>query len=127
MTGENHDISEYRDLLAMLDAIDMSKRKEEKSLVTRIEDEIYYALESSITDENEVEELSGLVDEILELIPYDLFKSDLLSDIEEKKNSFNEPERDYDEDFNRDFGGGFKKDDDASIDEMMTSLRTFSD
>jgi hypothetical protein len=127
MTWENHDISEYRDLLAMLDAIDMSKRKEEKSLVTRIEDEIYYALESSITDENEVEELSGLVDEILELIPYDLFKSDLLSDIEEKKNSFNEPERDYDEDFNRDFGGGFKKDDDASIDEMMTSLRTFSD
>ena len=127
MTWENHDISEYRDLLAMLDAIDMSKRKEEKSLVTRIEDEIYYALESSITDENEVEELSGLVDEILELIPYDLFKSDLLSDIEEKKNSFNEPERDYDEDFNRDFGGSVKKDDDTSIDEMMTSLRTFLD
>ena len=125
MTCEDLKIHEFRDLLDMFDAMGMSERKEEKSLVTRIEDEIYYALESSITDENEAEELSGLVDEILELIPYDLFKCDFLSDIEEKKNSFEEPERDYDEDFHREFGGGFKKNDDAGIEEMMTSLRKF--
>src|SRR5690554_8107982 len=97
----------------MFDEIGLSKRKEEKSLVERIEDEIYYTLKDNINDENGAEELSGLVDEILELIPYDLFKSDFLSDIEEKKNSFEEPERDYDEDFNRDLGGSVKKDDDA--------------
>lgn len=127
MTCEDLQIHEYRDLLDMFDAIGLSERKEEKSLVERIEDEIYYTLEANTNDENEAEELSGLVDEILELIPYDLFKGDFLSDIEETKNSFEEPEGDYDEDFYREFGGGIKKDDDADIEEMMTSLRTFSD
>jgi hypothetical protein len=126
MTSEDLQIHEYRDLLEMLDAMEMSERKEEKSLVTRIEDDIYHALEYTITDEKEVEELSGLVDEILELIPYDLFKNDFLRDIEEKMNSFEEPENVYNEDFYRELGGGFKRDE-ANIDEMMTSLRKFSD
>ncbi len=125
MTSENLYIFEFRDLLDMLDAIGMSESKKEKSLVARIEDEIFYEIESNANTENDVEEIKGLVDEIIEHIPYEFFKSDILSEIDYKMKSFEEPEVDYDEDYHREIGFSTNKGDDAAIQEMMTSLRRF--
>ncbi|OJV87444.1 MAG: hypothetical protein BGO34_10200 [Bacteroidia bacterium 44-10] len=123
MTWEDLEISEYRDLLTMFDAIGMSERKEEKSLLKKIEEKIYYEIDKQISNVTEAEDLSGLVDEIMDLVPYELFKGDFLSDLEDKKKSFEELEEDYDEDAYREFRFGSIKEDDAAIEEMMTSLR----
>lgn len=125
MTWEDLELSEYRDLLTMFDTIGMSERKEEKNLLARIEDEIYDEINNHISTVTEVEDLSGLVDEIIDLIPYELFKGDFLSDLEDKKKSFEELEEDYDEDAYREFSFDSSKEDEAAIEEMMTSLREF--
>jgi len=122
MIWEDMGVNEYRDLLIMLDAIGMSERKEDKTLVKKIEDRIYYEIDNYITDESEAEELSDNIDEIIKFIPYKCFGGNFLDCLEDKKKSLEEHEMEYDEDSYREFAS-VTKNDEKGIKEMMTSLR----
>jgi hypothetical protein len=124
MTWEDKGIDEFRDLLIMFDAIGMPEKKKEKTLMKEIEDKIYYEIDNNISNESEVEDLSSLLEEIIELVPYECFGSDILGYLEDKKKSLEEPEVEYDDNFHREFGH-VTENDDVGIEEMMTSLRIF--
>ena len=76
----------------------------------------------NISSENEADELSELLDEILNIIPYEEFDHDFIECLDEKKKEFEEPEIEYDDDWEREFVY-VGQNDDTKIEEMMTSLR----
>ena len=122
MIMEPKNVVEHRDLLIMLDELDMSGRKKDKSLIKTIEEDIYFEIDKNVSDENEAEELFEVLTEIKNLIPYEDFDSDFLGYLEEKKKEFEEPEIEYDDDLGRELGDVIQSDD-IRIEEMMTSLR----
>ena len=76
MIMEPKNVVEHRDLLIMLDELDMSGRKKDKSLIKTIEEDIYFEIDKNVSDENEAEELFEVLTEIKNLIPYEDFESD---------------------------------------------------
>ena len=122
MMAEPMDVASYRDLLVMFDELGMPKRKKDKTLIKTIEDEILAEIDMNISSENEADELSELLDEILNIIPYEEFDHDFIECLDEKKKEFEEPEIEYDDDWERKFVY-VGQNDDTKIEEMMTSLR----
>jgi len=124
MMWEDKNIDEHRDLLFMLDELDMFNKKVSILLAKKIEEDIYYEIDAQISTESEADELMGLLEEITNLIPHEYFDGDVLGYLEDKKKGFEEPEVEYDDDWYREIGGKANNDD-TKIEEMMTSLRRF--
>jgi len=122
MSEEPLDVRSYCDLLVMLDKLGMFERKRESWLIKRIEDEICSEIEGNISDENAADEFESLLEDILSHIPIEDFNTDFLGYLDEKRGEIIGPEEDYDEVFERDFVKPAPNDD-ALIEEMMTSLR----
>ena len=121
MICEQKDVSECRDLLLMLDQMQMNEKKND-TLLKDIKNTIFEELRDIDTEYN-LDEILDIINEIEELAPDSSFV-DIKEYMENKRQEIVESYYDEDEELyndNRDY------DDNSNlIDEMMTSLRSYN-